>query len=459
MHRFSTLLTLVALLALGVFGAAAQFEDPEPAEDAAYVRVAHLSPDTPPVQVFIDGVSSLSGLRYGSVTRWIDLAPGSYEFAVGTTSDISAAQISGIALDLAPGQFVTLAAVGSAEGETLKGIAIEEDYTRISTGQARVTALHALEGAPLVDVTASGQTFVEFLAFPGTFTAPDGTTNDGVTTEDVPAGTGLTVTAVNSGAAVIDDPEFELVANTNYFVAVVGTPDAPDVVVAESDQSVYFTRNFAEGEARVRVAHLSAETAPVTIFVDGQVVLSGLRFNSASRFLPLQPGTYEIAVSPNSNIANAVIGPVELTFEDGVLYTIAAITGADGAATPVVIEDFIGAEAGQASVTLFHAIPGGPVIDVAAGETLLVNGLAFAGTFPLPAGGFNDGITEVGVAAGETTLDILPVGGSDPILSATEELVDGNYYLVAVIVGADGNPTVVVFDTDPAVDFTPDDEF
>lgn len=458
MQRIITLLAALALLVLGTFGAAAQLEDPVPAEDAAFVRIAHLSPDTPAVKAFVNGEAKISGLLFGSATRWIDLAPGSYEFAVGTTSDPAAAQISGITLDLTAGQFVTLVAVGSAEAGTLKGQAIIEDYSRIATGQARVTAFHALEGGPLVSVSAAGASVASGLAFTGAFTAPDGSTNDGLATAEVAPGAGLTVTADNSGAAVYEDAEFEVAANTNYFVAVTGTADAPEVVVVETDQSVLYTRNFATGEARVRVAHLSAETAPVTIFVDGQIVLSGLRFGSASRFLPIQPGVHEIAVSPNSGFGNAVIGPVDLTFEDGVFYTIAAITGADGAVTPVVIQDFTAGEEGSASVTLFHGIAGGPVIDIAAGDVELVSALAHAGTFPLPAGGFNDGITEVSVAAGDSAINVYPTSSDEALLSEAESFAAGSYYLVAVVNGAEG-PRVVIFDTDPAVDLTEDNGF
>lgn len=445
MHRIITLLAAMALLVLGTVGAAAQLEDPAPAEDAAFIRIAHLSPSTPAVKAFVNGEARINGLRFGSVTRWIDVAPGSYEFAIGTASDPAAAEISGIALDLAPGQFVTLAAVGG--GETLAGSVIVEDYTRISGGQARVTVLHALEGAPLVNVSVAGSSVASGLAFPGTFTRPDGSTNDGLATADVAAGAGIVVTAENSGAVVFEDAEAAISANTNYLVAVTGTADAPDVVVIETSQAQFFTRNFAEGEARIRVAHLANGTTPVTIFVDGQIVLSGLRFGFASRFLPMQPGTYEVAVSTNSNIGGAIIGPVDLTFEDGMFYTIAAIPGADGAVTPVIIEDFTAAEDG-ASVTVFHGIPGGPIVDVDANGSRVITALAHAGTFPLPAGGFNDGIIELSVPAGDVTLDISPNGGTDVLLSASESLGAGNFYLVAVVNGANG-PRVVVFETTP----------
>lgn len=458
MQRIITLLAALALLVLGTFGAAAQLEDPVPAEDAAYIRIAHLSPDTPAVKAFVNGEAKISGLLFGSVTRWIDVAPGSYEFAIGTGSDPAAAQISGIALDLAAGEFVTLVVVGSTTNGTLKGQAIVEDYSRIGTGNARVTVFHAMEDGALVNVSAAGASVASKLAYTGAFTAPDGSTNDGLATVEVAAGTGLSVVADNTGAAVFEDAEAEIAAGTNYFVAVTGTTDAPEVVVVESDQSVFYTRNFATGEARVRVAHLSAATAPVTIFVDGQIVLSGLRFGFASRFLPVQAGSHEIAVSPNSGFANAIIGPVDWTFEEGKFYTIAAIAAADGSVTATVIEDFTAGDEGSASVTVFHGIAGGPVIDVAAGDVELVASLAHAGTFQLPAGGFNDGIIEASVAAGDSAINVYPANSDEALLSEDESFVAGNYYLVAIVNGT-AEPRVVIFATDPAVDLSDDNGF
>src|SRR5690606_4021089 len=104
---------------------------------------------------------------------------------------------------------------------------------------------------------------------------------------------------------------------------------------------------------------------------------------------------------PNSNIASAIVGPIEITVEDGSFTTLAAINDGDGGVEAVVIEDFTGGGENVASASIYHGIPGGPSIDVWAGDTKLVEGLAFAGSFALPAGGFNDGLSEVIVPAGE----------------------------------------------------------
>ena len=392
MRKFLTLLVVLVALALTSVGVFAQLEDPEPAADAAFVRIAHFSSGTAAVKAFVNGEARISGLAYGSVTRWLDLAPGSYEFAIGTTSDPAAAQISGISLDLAPGSFTTLAAVGS--GDALQGLTIAQDYTRISTGQARATVINGIEGAGApVNFSVGGGSF-DFVAFPGSITSADGFASG-----EIAPGTGISISGVNNGVVYAEDAEREIAAGHNYLVVASGAADDVRLTVVDTDQADYSTANFAEGEARVRIAHFSSATAPVTIFVDGKPALSGLRYGFVTRYLPLQPGTYEIAVGPNSNIANAIIGPVDLTFADGSFTTIAAIGDGDGGVLPVVLNDYVGGGADVASVTIYHGIAGGPTVDVWAGETKLIEGIAFAGTFQLPAGGYNDGITETTVPA------------------------------------------------------------
>ena len=134
MRKFLTLMVLLMALTLTSVSVFAQLEDPEPAPDAAFVRIAHLSPGTAAVKAFVDGESRISGLAYGTVTRWLDFAPGTYTFAIGTTADPAAAEIGDIALELTPGSFTTLAAVGS--GDAIQGLTIVEDFEPARGGRA-----------------------------------------------------------------------------------------------------------------------------------------------------------------------------------------------------------------------------------------------------------------------------------------------------------------------------------
>ncbi len=485
MRKMTALLFVAALMLLAVMPVAAQLEDPEPPENAGFVRVAHLSPDTPNVIVFVNGEIQFSGLTFGNVTRWVGLEPGTYSIAVGTSSDIAEAALGPLDLTVETDDFVTVAALGSLDNETLNAQVFVEDYSRITTGSARLSIWHAIEGAPLVNVTASGASLADALAYPGTFVGADGS-NDGITTSEVPAGTyDVSVTADNdpNAAPILEAAGFEVAANSNYLIVAAGTPDVPSLVVVETDQDEFgVAPQYGDGEARVRVAHLSPDAPAVNILVNGEVVFSGLRFNTVTRFLPLPPGTYEIIVSTNSSVSGAVIGPADLTFADGTFTTVAAIGSVeDGTLAPAVITELDAnatnivtgsdttecsdMEAGQACVVIYHAIEDAPDVSIVAGageeEIELVARLGFPGTYQdVFEGGFNDGKVILTVPAGTYDLSVVPVGGTDAILEAPGvELVAGQYYFIAATGSVAGGSAGLLTEVVDPENIDPDDPF
>lgn len=227
MRKLIFILLAAMLLVFAAMPAAA-------ADGVVHVRVAHLSPDTPAVDIFVNGApSAIKGLEYKTITDWVELPPASY-----TLSALPKGGIRSGVFDLKADTWVTVAAIGSLKNNTLKLVAIEEDHSAVAKGRARLTVFHAIEDAPAVDVRSGDFVIIPKLAFPGT----QGTTdkkNDGVYTLNVKAGT-YDISVVPAGAktpVVLSLPGTELKDNTAYFVAAVGTLDKPEVVLATTDLS------------------------------------------------------------------------------------------------------------------------------------------------------------------------------------------------------------------------------
>ena len=123
---------LVAEIAPAVFA-----DDPALSEDEALVRVVHLSPDAPAVDIAPDGADALiSDLAFPDATDYAALAPGSYDL------EVRAAGAPDVALQLDPieleaGRAYSVFAIGSAGGE--------------AAGGNSLTALVALDGRILPD--------------------------------------------------------------------------------------------------------------------------------------------------------------------------------------------------------------------------------------------------------------------------------------------------------------------
>ena len=243
-------------------------EDMDMMEENVHIRVAHFSPDTPAVDVYVNGEVAIEALQYPNVTDWIMLPAGSYNIAVAPAgTSIDDAAIGPADFDLPANAWITVAAVGSLESGTLAPAVLVEDYNTIGSGNARVSVFHAIEDAPSVDILVDGAPAIEVLAYPGTVGS-----NDGFATIDVPAGT-YNIQVVPSGATepvVLDLPATTLEANMNYFVAAVGTLESPQVVVAATENPLPNIVEIAVADGRFETLVAAVTAADLVETLSGE---------------------------------------------------------------------------------------------------------------------------------------------------------------------------------------------
>lgn len=133
-----------------------QFEILDAATPAA-VRVGHLSPDAPAVDVVVDddfGAPAVTGLAFPAVTGYLEIPGGDYNFKV---VDSATQSLTAIDLDatLAAGTRHSVLAVNTLAA--IEPLVLTDDVRSIAT-EARVRIVHASPAAGLVDiyVTAPG---------------------------------------------------------------------------------------------------------------------------------------------------------------------------------------------------------------------------------------------------------------------------------------------------------------
>jgi hypothetical protein len=130
------------------------------------VRIAHLSPDSPPVDVALTpapaggpatdpGTGVARALGYGEVGGYRELSPGSYAVSVrpAGTSPATAPGLS-LRVEVPSGGVRTLALAGAFADLAL--LPLTDDLSAPAGGTARVRVLAAAAGAPTVDVTVEG---------------------------------------------------------------------------------------------------------------------------------------------------------------------------------------------------------------------------------------------------------------------------------------------------------------
>ncbi len=191
----------------------------------AQVRVAHFSPDTPAVEIFVNGeAGAFQALSFGDISGFVQIPAGTYSIAVAPAgAGIEAAAIGPANLTFRAGSYTTVAAIGSLSAGTLQPAIVSESFSRLAAGNARVTVFHGIEDAPAVDVIlADGTVLASGLAYGRS------------TVLNVPAGT-YDIQVVPSGATspvVIDLSGTTLNSRGYYFLAAVNRLADPGVALA-----------------------------------------------------------------------------------------------------------------------------------------------------------------------------------------------------------------------------------
>lgn len=217
-RMLAALIALLGLLVLTPVALAA------PAGAAAYLRLAHLSPDTPSVDVYVGSVGNpdesfvLPGVGYGAVSPYRALATGPYVIsmrAAGAPAD--SPPVISTTVDARANAAYTVAGVGmSAE----LGLSVLDDRLDMpAAGRASVRVINAATSAPLVDCgPAGGEPWARDVRF-GTSTGY----------ADVPLGTwDLEVTSAGRAAAKLP---VLIDSNSVYTVLLVDRAGAVETVL------------------------------------------------------------------------------------------------------------------------------------------------------------------------------------------------------------------------------------
>lgn len=159
--------------------------------------------------------------------------------------------------------------------------------------QARVRIVHASPDAPNVDIWVNGAVAVSDLPF-----------NEA--TDYIPLDAGdydIAVTPTGGTAAdAVIEATLTLAAGKDYTVAAVGQVAEIAPIVLEDNNAAP-----AAGKAHLRVVHASPDAPAVDIAVaGGPVLIPNLAFPTASDYLPVDAGTYNLAVRPTGTETSAL---------------------------------------------------------------------------------------------------------------------------------------------------------
>ncbi len=189
-----------------------------------------------------------------------------------------------------------------------------------------VTVVHGVPGLT-VDVYVNGDPTLEGFE-PGTVTDP----------LELPAGD-YDVAIRPADAAPDSDPAISgsatVEAGTNAsLVAHLDADGQPTLTAFAND-----TSNVGAGDARLTVRHTAAAPA-VDVLADGSALVSGLT-NPNEAVTEVPAGTYEAAVAPEGT-TDPVLGPTDLTLEEGTNTIVYAIGSLDEDSLDLLVQPISG---------------------------------------------------------------------------------------------------------------------
>ncbi|WP_088328946.1 CHRD domain-containing protein [Lacimicrobium sp. SS2-24] len=416
---------------------------PPPAAADTFVRVTHAVSDAPGVNVLAGGdiLAGLENVDYQVSSPWITLEEGSYSVQVDAIlpDQSTTAVIGPVDLDLVGDTTYDVLAIGTVE--TIEPLIIENTFTEVTSGSARVQVVHAAPNAPMVDiyVTAPGDDLssaqalatLSYREFTGQAEVAEGDYQIRIT----PAGSEDVV--YDSGTVNLPDgADLMIAATTN-----VGSGSSPVTLLAADGEGSMKIWDAQSG-ANLRVVHGSPDAPDVDVLVNNadapiHYQLDGLSYPNATDYLPVTAADLLVDVVADADNSIVALDDIPVSPATGMSYT-AIATNTLANINLALLADDNRALATAAKVRLIHNSPTAADVDiyVTATDDISASDPAFAAVPYNPDDLATTGYVQLD--AGVYYVTITPAGSKDAAIGPLMVEVSAGDVLSAIAMDASG---------------------
>jgi Domain of unknown function (DUF4397) len=170
LNRIARVTASAAIASIVLLPASAATAQAASTSQVGWVRLAHLSPNTPPVDVYLYPFGNASAqivlkhVAYGTASTYESLKPGLYLVAMRAAGAASGSSpVISTEVSVTAGQAYTVAGLGPYSALTLD---VLNDQLDVPTGHAGVRVIEASLAAPEVTITAGTDKIATNLHFP-----------------------------------------------------------------------------------------------------------------------------------------------------------------------------------------------------------------------------------------------------------------------------------------------------
>jgi hypothetical protein len=409
LRRTSSLLFLTALLLIGSLTLIVRAQT----TPTAQMRFVHVVAGAPPIDIYLDGSLAIAALGFGEASPYIAAPTG--DVAITVTAEDTAEPLWQQTVNAQDDAALTLIASSS---DSLAFTAFNENLNPLALGKARFTAVHAIPGAPQINVLlADGRAIVPQLGY-----------NQPYGTLDLPA-LSYQLSVVRAGGetneVLIPLASYALESGTSYMMLVYGTADTPEVMLLAAAVS-----SPNEEAGMVRAAHLVPGAPAVEVLLNDTLIVPALSFGDSTLFTHIPAGRYTaIARIPGQTEA---LAETEFALNGSTVLTL-HIARVNGQLRLLTLPEDLSALNDLNGVFSLINIAG-EGINASAG---IQNGIGITGIVA-PNGSSFDAVP---AAADDISVSITQ-GGSTMSETLTTDIYGGVLYSVVVIAG-DDTPQIV----------------
>jgi len=156
------------------------------------------------------------------------------------------------------------------------------------------------------------------------------------------------------------------------------TAEPTETETEQPEETETETETPPEGNAMLRVAHLSPDAPNVDVALDDMTVLTDVPFETVSDYLSVTTGDHQVTVTPTGGSEPVFDASVSLESGRQTAAAIGEVSGQNQEFTVTLLTDAdSGADSGSTRIRAVHTIPDAPAVDVTSGETVIADNLAF----------------------------------------------------------------------------------
>jgi hypothetical protein len=378
-----------------------------------FIRFANTSPDAGGFDAVIGGRIVATNVAFPQTSAPIPVPVGTVRVQLYHTGKTTLLVLP-MDVPVTGGSRTTISLSGQASTggqqptSTVGTQVLADDTTPPAAGQAKVRVVQASADAGTVDVRAGDQVIASNLL--------SGSTSPYV---ELPAGTyPIRVTQSGTGEVLLGPIDVQLAAARNYTFTTTGLVSNRTFALQTVVDQAF--------DAQARFVHASPNSPAFDVIADGRTIVSNLTANNATGYLAMPAGGV-CTVLVQTGTTMRTCDPASLTFDSATKSTV-VFSGFYNGSPPLTIrlydDETTPPAADRAKLRVIQAIADAPVVDVLAGDQVIVSNLAFPN-----ASDFVD------VAPGTLQLRLNQAGTKTTVLGPIDVTLTGGQVATVVLRG------------------------